>query len=129
MSNGELPVRVGVHSGEVEVAGSAITGVAVHAAARIMALAREGEVTVSRASLDQVRGASFRFDDAGEHELKGFEGTWHVFRLDVDSVLKALPDKPAPRVGGGSRVPLAVGGAVLAVLAVAGGVYGMSRGG
>ena len=72
-------VRSGVHAGEVALAGSEIRGVAVHEAARIMALAAPGEILVSETTCALVAGTSLEFDDRGEHELKGFP------ELDVSS--------------------------------------------
>jgi len=75
-----LDVRCGVHTGEVErVAGAKPLGIAVHTGARIAGLAGAGEVLVSSTTRDLVAGSGLEFADRGEHELKGLEGTRHVF--------------------------------------------------
>ena len=67
----DLEVRVGVHAGEVVVAGDAVRGVTVHEAARIMALAAPGEILVSDTTRALAHGAGLRFEDRGVRELKG----------------------------------------------------------
>lgn len=76
-----LPIRTGLHSGEVEVLGEDIGGMAVHIAARIMAAAGTGEVWVSRTVRDLVVGSAFDFEDRGVHDLKGVEGQWQIYSL------------------------------------------------
>lgn len=82
-SVGELGVRVrvGIHTGEVEVAGGRARGVAVHAAARIASLAGPGEVLVSGTTRDMLDGSGLAFTSCGEHELKGLSGARPVFAL------------------------------------------------
>ena len=74
-----LSVRAGLHTGEVEERGTDIGGIAVHAAARVMAMARAGEVLVSRVVADLVAGSGIGFTDRGDVELKGMPGTWQLF--------------------------------------------------
>jgi class 3 adenylate cyclase len=75
-----LEVRAGVHTGEVErPPGDKPRGIAVHVGARIMSLARAGEVLVSATTRDLVAGSGLDFEDRGEHELKGIEGPRRVF--------------------------------------------------
>ncbi len=74
-----LSVRAGLHTGEVEERGNDIGGIAVHAAARVMAMARAGEVLVSRVVADLVAGSGIGFTDRGDVELKGVPGTWQLF--------------------------------------------------
>jgi class 3 adenylate cyclase len=69
-----LDIRAGIHTGEVEVRGEDIGGLAVHIGARIAALAGEGELLVSSTVKDLLAGSSIGFDDGGEHELKGVPG-------------------------------------------------------
>jgi class 3 adenylate cyclase len=76
-----LTVRSGVHAGEVELGADDISGLAVHLAARIMALAGAGEVLVSRTVRDLVVGSELSFADRGEHGLKGIEEPWHLYAL------------------------------------------------
>ncbi len=75
-----LPIRVGIHSGEVEFVGGNARGVAVHMAARVMALAGAGEVFVSSTTADLLEGSGILLDDMGAHDLKGL-GRRQVFRL------------------------------------------------
>jgi class 3 adenylate cyclase len=74
-----LPVRAGLHTGEIELRGSDIGGIAVHAAARVMAQSGPDEVLVSRVVTDLVAGAGLRFSQRGSHELKGLPGKWDLF--------------------------------------------------
>jgi class 3 adenylate cyclase len=75
-----LPVRVGIHAGEIERRGVDVSGIAVHVGQRVCGLADEGEVLVSRPVPDLVLGQPFTFTDRGEHPLKGAPGRWRLFR-------------------------------------------------
>jgi len=77
----DLHIRQGVHSGEVEIIPDGLRGVAIHAAARIMALAGPDEILVSSTVRDLLEGSGFAFEDRGEHELKGLTGKRRVFAL------------------------------------------------
>ena len=74
-----LEMRAGLHTGECELAGDDVRGMAVNIGARIGALASPGEVLVSGTVKDLVVGADLEFADRGEHELKGVPGTWRLF--------------------------------------------------
>ena len=74
-----IDVRVGLHTGEIELVGDDIAGIAVHIAARIMALAAPGEVLVSSTVKDLVVGSDLRFADRGTRTLKGVPGDWRLF--------------------------------------------------
>jgi len=74
-----LPVRAGLHCGEVEVRGSDIGGIAVHAAARVMSHSGSSEVLVSRVITDLVAGTDLKFSERGSYELKGLPGKWDLF--------------------------------------------------
>jgi class 3 adenylate cyclase len=76
-----LEVRSGVHTGECEVADGKVAGIAVSIGARISSLARPGEVLVSSTVKDLVAGSGLRFDDRGDHALKGIPETWHLYAL------------------------------------------------
>jgi class 3 adenylate cyclase len=76
-----LDIRVGLHSGEIELRGDDVTGMAVHIGARVATLATAGEVLVSRTVTDLVAGSGIEFEDRGEHELKGVPGTWHLYSV------------------------------------------------
>lgn len=78
-----LAIRVGIHTGEVELGGGDVRGVAVHHAARIMSLAGPSEVYVSATTHDLLAGSELVFADAGVHELKGLTGKRQVFRLSA----------------------------------------------
>jgi class 3 adenylate cyclase len=77
----DIRVRAGVHTGEVEVAPGDVRGVAVHAAARIMALASPDEVWVSATVRELVDGTGLEFEDRGLHELKGLSGQRQLYSL------------------------------------------------
>ena len=76
-----LEVRAGVHTGECEVHGDTVAGIAVHVGARVSALASAGEVLVSSTVRDLVAGSGIEFDDRGEHELKGVPGRWRLYSV------------------------------------------------
>jgi class 3 adenylate cyclase len=78
-----LDIRAGLHSGEIELSGEDVAGMAVHIGARVAALAAAGEVLVSRTVTDLVAGSGIEFEDRGEHELKGVPGTWHLYSVVV----------------------------------------------
>jgi class 3 adenylate cyclase len=72
-------VRSGLHTGEVELAGDDIAGIAVHIAARISALAAAGEILTSNTVKDLVTGSGIVFEPRGAHTLKGIDDDWQVF--------------------------------------------------
>ncbi len=74
-----LAVRAGVHTGEVEVRGDHIGGLAVHIGARVAATGGGGDTVVSGTVKDLLAGSGLVFVDRGEQELKGVPGTWHLF--------------------------------------------------
>lgn len=74
-----VDVRVGIHSGEVELIGEDVGGIAVHIAARVGALAGASEVLVSSTVKELVVGSGIAFTDRGSHELKGVEDQWRLF--------------------------------------------------
>jgi pimeloyl-ACP methyl ester carboxylesterase len=75
----DVEVRVGVHTGEVEVVGSDIAGIAVHIGSRIADLAGPGQVYVSRTVRDLVAGSELVFEERGTHRLKGIPGDWEIY--------------------------------------------------
>lgn len=75
-----LEIRAGLHTGEVEIAGGDVRGIAVHEAARIAATAGPGEVLVSPTTR-LLTGTEFQFDSRGEHELKGLAGPRELFAV------------------------------------------------
>ncbi len=76
-----IEVRTGLHTGECELRGDDIGGIAVHIGARVCHLARPSEVLVSGTLRDLVVGSGLQFDERGVHELKGVPGEWRVFAL------------------------------------------------
>jgi class 3 adenylate cyclase len=76
-----IQIRAGVHTGEVEVDGDAVRGIAVHVGARVAALAGPSEVMVSSTVKDLVAGSGLSFEDAGEHDLKGVPDRWRLYRV------------------------------------------------
>jgi len=74
-----LSVRAGLHTGECEMVGDDIAGIAVHIAARIAAMAKGDETLVSSTVKDLVSGSGIMFEDKGYHMLKGIEEKWHLF--------------------------------------------------
>ena len=76
-----LEIRAGVHTGEVQLRGDDVGGIAVHFAARVMAAAAPGEVLVSATVHDLVAGSDHVFEDRGVHPLKGIAGAWRLFAV------------------------------------------------
>jgi pimeloyl-ACP methyl ester carboxylesterase len=79
-----LEIRAGLHTGECEIMGAKLSGVAVHIGARIAGLAGAGEVLVSSTVHDLVAGSGLRFEDRGLHTLKGVPGDWRVYAVDTN---------------------------------------------
>ena len=76
-----LEVRTGLHTGEIEQRGDDISGIGVHIAARVAALAEPSSVWVSRTVTDLVVGSGIHFEALGDHELKGVPGTWTLYAV------------------------------------------------
>lgn len=76
-----IQLRIGVHTGEIEVLPNDVGGVAVHAAARIMALAEPSQVIVSAVTRALAEGSGLRFEERGSHELKGLDQPIELFAL------------------------------------------------
>ena len=76
-----LRMRAGIHTGELEMRSKDVAGLAVHIGARISALARPGEVLVSRTVRDVVVGSELAFADRGLHGLRGLPDEWQLFSL------------------------------------------------
>ncbi|BBY94630.1 hydrolase [Mycobacterium gallinarum] len=76
-----IEVRAGLHTGEVEIRGDDIGGIAVHIGARVSALAGANDVVVSSTLHDLVIGSGLEFDDHGTHQLKGVPGEWRLFAV------------------------------------------------
>jgi pimeloyl-ACP methyl ester carboxylesterase/class 3 adenylate cyclase len=89
-----VEVRAGVHTGECELIGDDVGGMAVHIGARVAAKAQPGEVLVSSTVRDLVVGSGFEFTDRGSHELKGVPGEWRLLAV-ADQRLASVPAVPA----------------------------------
>lgn len=86
-----VQLRVGVHTGECELQGEKLSGIAVHLGARVAALAAPGQVLVSSTVKNLVAGSGLEFEDLGRHVLKGVPGDWHLFAATA-----AQQPPPAP---------------------------------
>ena len=96
-----IEIRVGVHTGECELLGTDVGGIAVHIAARILGQAGAGEILVSRTVRDLVVGSGTGFEDRGSVELRGVPGTWQLLAVGrhgapVGSVEAELASTPTP---------------------------------
>jgi class 3 adenylate cyclase len=78
-----LEVRAGLHTGEIELHGKDLAGIAVHIAQRVMTLAQPDQVLISRTVADLIAGSDIELFDLGEHDLKGVPGPWRLFSVDV----------------------------------------------
>jgi class 3 adenylate cyclase len=76
-----LDVRIGLHTGEVELVGTDVRGIAVHIGARVAALAGAGDILVSSTVKDLVAGSGIEFEDRGSQELKGVPGEWRILAV------------------------------------------------
>jgi class 3 adenylate cyclase len=76
-----LEVRAGIHTGECEIAGAKVSGIAVHTGSRVAAAAKPQEVLVTATVRDLVAGSGIAFDDRGAHPLKGVPGEWRLFAV------------------------------------------------
>jgi class 3 adenylate cyclase len=77
----DIEVRAGIHTGETELLGDDVGGMAVHIAARVVGLAGAGEVLATRTVRDLVAGSGIEFADRGQHGLKGVPGHWEVLAV------------------------------------------------
>lgn len=76
-----IEVRTGIHTGEIELRGDDVAGIAVHIGARVMSVAEPGEILVSRTVTDLVAGSGLQFEDRGSHKLKGVDNEWQLFAV------------------------------------------------
>jgi class 3 adenylate cyclase len=74
-------MRAGLHTGECEVRGDDVAGLAVHIGARVSSLADAGDILVSGTLRDLVVGSGLQFNDRGSHQLKGVPGEWRLFAV------------------------------------------------
>jgi class 3 adenylate cyclase len=81
-----IEIRSGLHTGECEISGPKLTGIAVHIGARLASKAGAGEILASSTVRDLVAGSGLRFEDRGTHELKGVPGEWRLFAAEPRAV-------------------------------------------
>jgi class 3 adenylate cyclase len=79
----DLEVRVGLHTGECELLGDDIGGIAVHIAARVLGAAGSGEIWCSRTVKDLVAGSGFGFANRGTRSLKGVPDQWQLYAVEL----------------------------------------------
>jgi YVTN family beta-propeller protein len=120
----DIQIRAAVHMGEVEVMGGKVGGIAVHAASRVLSLAKPGHIYVTGIVRDVVAGSDIRFTDEGVHELRGVPGEWRLFAVEEAAVDGALPVEamPEPEAARRSWAPVLVAlgvGAVLTAIGIA----------
>ena len=76
-----LNLRIGVHTGECEIRGESLEGVAIHMAARVSGMAAGGDILVSRTVKDLAAGSGIEFEDIGTHSLKGIPDEHQIFKV------------------------------------------------
>ncbi len=81
LSDAGIPIRAGVHTGEVELRGEDVAGIGVHIAARVAGLAESGELLASRTVKDLVAGSDYAFESRGMHSLKGVPEEWELLAV------------------------------------------------
>ncbi len=92
-------LRIGIHTGECERIGDDLSGMAVHVAARIGAVAAPGETLVSRTVSDLAAGGGLSFASRGTHQLKGVPGDWELLApTDSTTVASVAAQPPEPRL-------------------------------
>jgi class 3 adenylate cyclase len=85
VSGSGIQMRAGLHTGECEMIGGKIGGIAVHIGSRVMHEASPGEILVSSTVKDLVAGSGLTFHDRGKYPLKGIPGKWGIFKVESDS--------------------------------------------
>jgi class 3 adenylate cyclase len=99
-----IQLRSGIHTGECELIGEDLGGLAVHIGARVGALAGPGEIVVSSTVKELVVGSNMQFTDRGEHELKGVPGSWRLYTLGKQRTPLAELDSAAAYMRRSDRV-------------------------
>jgi len=74
-------LRIGLHTGECDIVGEKLRGIAVHIGARVASDAGAGEILVSQTVKDLVAGSGIEFQERGSHELKGVPGEWRLYSV------------------------------------------------
>ncbi|MDJ0792586.1 MAG: adenylate/guanylate cyclase domain-containing protein [Acidimicrobiia bacterium] len=78
-----IPIRAGLHAGEIELRGDDVSGSVVNLAARVMESAADGEVATTASMRDLMLGSAFEFESIGSRTLRGFNGEWHLYRVGL----------------------------------------------
>jgi class 3 adenylate cyclase len=99
-----IELRSGIHTGECEIVGEDLAGLAVHIGARVAALAGPGEIVVSSTVKELVVGSDLEFTDHGEHELRGVPGSWRIYALGEDRTQRLELDGAAEYMRRSDRV-------------------------
>jgi hypothetical protein len=86
-----VDIRAGLHFGETEWSGGKVSGIVVHTASRVMALARPGEILITGTVRDLVAGKRITVGDRGSHDLKGIPSAWTVFAVEEVEGRRTLP--------------------------------------
>jgi DNA-binding CsgD family transcriptional regulator len=94
-----LRVRIGLHTGECELIGEKLGGLAVHIGARINAAAQAGEVLVSSTVKELLAGSSIQFEDRGMHRLRGVPGEWRLFAVDQEALRTEIREESLELIG------------------------------
>lgn len=85
LADAGIPIRAGLHTGEIELRNGDVLGIGVHIAARVNALAQAGEILVTRTVKDLVAGSDYMFSSRGVHDLKGVPDSWELLAVDSRS--------------------------------------------
>jgi class 3 adenylate cyclase len=113
-----IEIRAGIHTGECEVIGEDVGGIAVHIAARVNALAGPGEILVSRTVRDLVVGSGIAFEERGTHSLKGVPDEWSLLAVVPAEAAQGSPEVQLAKVETpGPRESMRAGDRVAAVVA------------
>jgi pimeloyl-ACP methyl ester carboxylesterase len=113
-----IEIRAGIHTGECDLIGEDIGGLAVHIAARVKALAGAGEILVSRTVRDLVVGSGIAFAERGVHSLKGVPGEWNLLAVASERPPSELPEVQVTKIDTpGPRESMHAGDRVAAVVA------------
>jgi len=94
-----LRVRIGLHTGECELIGEKLGGLAVHIGARINAMAQAGEVLVSSTVRELLAGSSIEFEDRGVYNLRGVPGEWRLFAVDQEALRTKIMEESLELIG------------------------------
>jgi class 3 adenylate cyclase len=95
MAEFEVGIRAGIHTGECDLVGDDVAGIAVHIGARVAALGTAADVLVTSTVRDLVLGSGVQFTDRGVHQLKGVPGDWHVLAVAEDGTSEQRAAAPA----------------------------------